>query len=121
MKGEDKTKVIEWASKDSDKKPRMLLMTPLPITPVMWKVLGAKYHNKVNFAVIRDDKGVVARSLSLKAPKDGNGIRKAKILVWSKGQKDSSFVEYDGSSSVFWLRVLFEGDANALIYRWLEV
>jgi protein disulfide-isomerase A6 len=98
LKGDNKDKIIQWAAKDSDNKPRVVLLTPIPKVPVMWKVLANKYHKQMSFAVIRDEKGLVAKSLGLKASTDERGTHKARVIAWSKGTNGlEGSAEYTGS------------------------
>ena len=65
--------------------PRAILLNKQQRVPLLWKVLANKYNDKIKFAVARDRKGRVSKSLGF----DVGGDKESKVIVFQNGKLES--------------------------------
>ncbi|KAF8716619.1 hypothetical protein AX14_006556 [Amanita brunnescens Koide BX004] len=75
-----------WAKKD-DGMHRALLLTKEKTVPLLWKVLGSKYHGLLRLAVIKNEKGDIPSNLGV--------AENAKVVLYLAGS--SKPIVYEGS------------------------
>ncbi|KAG8875047.1 hypothetical protein FRB97_005468 [Tulasnella sp. 331] len=78
-----------WLDEDTTK-PRALLLTSKPKTPLQWKVLQNKFVNKIAFGALKDVDGSIAQSYGV----DSKGGKESQILVWNVDATEP--VSYNG-------------------------
>ncbi|KAF9512707.1 hypothetical protein BS47DRAFT_1394019 [Hydnum rufescens UP504] len=111
LKGPDA--ISKWATKESSQ-PRVLLLTTQPKIPVMWKVLGARYHKQIPFGAAKDEGASIAESLGLPAPASGENA-KSRVVVWQKDEATPTVYEgklkFEALSQYFETIAVIDSDA----------
>ncbi|EJD48123.1 thioredoxin-like protein [Auricularia subglabra TFB-10046 SS5] len=101
--------ISKWKFDNRDA-PRAILLNKQQRVPLLWKVLANKYNDKIKFAVARDRKGLVSKSLGF----DVGGSKESKVIVFQNGKLES--VLYKGTMKydqlVEFLDELLKGDLD---------
>ena len=71
----------------ADGKHRALLLTKEKTVPLLWKVLGSKYHGRLRLAVVKNEKGDIPRELGI--------AEDAKVVLYLAGGSSKPIV-YEG-------------------------
>ncbi|KAF8728499.1 hypothetical protein AX14_006556 [Amanita brunnescens Koide BX004] len=86
-----------WAKKD-DGMHRALLLTKEKTVPLLWKVLGSKYHGLLRLAVIKNEKGDIPSNLGV--------AENAKVVLYLAGS--SKPIVYEGTTKFDSLTKFFD-------------
>ncbi|EJU03729.1 thioredoxin-like protein [Dacryopinax primogenitus] len=89
--------VNEWIDDEEVKQPKALLLTDKKQMPILWRVLGANFHKRINFAIAKDEDQSIGEALDL-------GTDKTKVVTWKDGER----TVYDGTLNFDSLTPFFE-------------
>ncbi len=87
-----------YLSAQDDGKHRAILLTKEKTVPLLWKVLGSKYHGRLRLAVSKNEKGDIPSQLGV--PQD------TKIVLYLAGA--SKPVVYEGTTKFESLATFFD-------------
>ncbi|KAK2467684.1 hypothetical protein APHAL10511_000278 [Amanita phalloides] len=103
----DVDEIKAWVEKNEDKH-RALLLTKEKKVPLLWKVLGNKYHTQLNLAVSKDESDNISSQLGL--------AKETKVVVYPSGSHTpvvyAGNTKFDSLSKFF--DSLLDGTADIL-------